>query len=127
MSSIITATLSYRDSDGITLHIEETTVGNILLEACGDVLFSVISRAPDVLYDIRWGKKDPEYKIANKSVGHVMYTVAQWCGIGFGVYKKRRNITRIPVTAEWVREHFPHGASWWDETEDITKGAHTRD
>jgi hypothetical protein len=90
---------------GTDLAIWETSVLAPYLEYLGDCGFGVVSLLTfGWLYEVRWGPKD-EYGIADRSVGALMFSFGQWLA-AWG-YRRRRHIAFIPVTSEWVAEHFP--------------------
>ena len=101
------AELSFQKDRGPHLEIEEQSLPGLVLESIGDSLFGLLSYAPDFLYELRWGPKDPEFGIADRSVGHLLYTFGQWCGLGFGAHAKRGKVVSIPLTTEQVQEAFP--------------------
>ena len=107
------ANLSHQKDEGTTLAITEMTLRDYLLEyVVGDNLFGLLNWiSRDWMYNVRWGPVDPEWDFAEKSLGSKMFAFAQWAGGGFGAYRRSRDIARFPVTAEWVREHFPE-AGW---------------
>lgn len=100
------------------MEIEETTTTGVVMETLGDLAFGLAGELfrPGMgwLYEVRWGPKDEEFGLADKSLGHVAFDFAQWCGGGFGWWSKRKRIARIPVSADWVREHYPVAAAEWD-------------
>jgi hypothetical protein len=66
---------------------------------------------------VRWGPKDPEYGISFHSLGSKLFDLAQWAGGGFGAHRRERDVASIPVSYDWVREHYP-AAGWpWDGSE----------
>lgn len=109
--TVLCGSLSNSLAEGTTVRLAETTLWYLFLEALGDNLFGLLSRAPEWLYEIRWGPKDPEWGIADRSLGSRLYILSQWCGGAFGTWNKRRHVASFPVTSDWVREHFPD-AGW---------------
>jgi len=73
-----------------------------LMAATGHVL---CCNLPGCAYRVRWGSRDEEYGLADRSLGHCAYTAGQW----LGCLEFRHEIRKasIPVTTDWVQEHFP--------------------
>lgn len=117
-----TASINYHIA-GDFIHLEETTLRHAAMEHLGDNLFGLACRlTPEWTYKLRWGPKDDDFGIAEKSIGHVMYQFGQWVGGGFGAWKQRKSLARIPVTAEWIRENLPsHVHPYWREANGESK------
>ena len=115
MSKINIATLTYQIDEGTNAEVEETTLFGLALEYVGDTLFGLTMRLcnNNWSYEVRWGPKDPDYGLADRSLGHVLYAFSQWCG-NWG-YKRRKPVIKLPVPADskWAKD-----AGWpWDGSE----------
>lgn len=122
----VMAHLSYQKDTLTSLSLEETTTWQLVLEDIGDGAFGLLAHlCNDWAYSIRWGPKDPEYGISFHSLGSKLFDLSQWCGGGFGSWKKHRQVAEIPVSFDWVREHMPEAGWPWDgsDPEDAVKGA----
>jgi hypothetical protein len=68
---------------------------------------------PEWTWNIRWG--DPEEDGYNpRTLGSVIWRFGNALLSGFGAYKHEKDIVSIPVSYEWVREHFPDAGGPWD-------------
>lgn len=118
------------DRDGTSLEIEERPIwakglemlGNELLEHTGHFLCCNI---PDWLFEIGWGTDessydidDPSYFSYRNNLGHYILTLGNWVAGGFGTWKYRKRIAKIPVTSEWLAEHYPDAGWSFDGEED---------
>ena len=114
------AVLSHQKDEGTTLRIEEARLRDLVREQAGSTVFGAVTCIPawldNFLYQVRWGRKDPEYGIAERSLGHLLFRFGQWAGCGFGM-RDSRIIDKFPVTGEWVQKHFPDVGWPWDGTE----------
>lgn len=87
----------------------------ILMDLIGDNLYGFLSQIHrDWMYNIRWGPVDPEWEFADKSLGSKFLDFTQWTGSGFGAFRREKTLAEIPVTSEWVQEHFPDAGWPWD-------------
>lgn len=113
------AHLGHQIDEGSFITIAEVSLTDLILQYyIGDELFGFLNWLHrDWMYSIRWGKIDPEYEIAEKSLGSKLFALAQWAGNGFGAYRRERDIAHLPVSSEWVREHFPNAGWPWDGSE----------
>ena len=113
------AELSHQKDEGTTHAITEVTLRDYLLEyVVGDNLFGLLNwMSREWTYSVRWGPVDPEWGFAEKSLGSKLCDLAQWAGGGFGAYRRSRTIAKLPVTAEWVREHYPQAGYPFDGSE----------
>jgi hypothetical protein len=111
---IYKAELSYQKDRGTEFAVYETTRANLVLEWIGDEIFCLVNRVLwDWVWSLRWGPED-EYGIADRSVGALLWRFSQWAAEGFGAYRKRRDLTRFPVTFEFVRDKLPDVGWPWD-------------
>lgn len=107
-----TAHLTY-GREGRFLEIEERPITAILLEKIGgwfmsDATFHIFCcRQPEWSYRIRWGEAD-EDGWTEQSLGHLMFRVGQAASGGWGAWKKTRRIAAIPVSIEWIKDHYPN-------------------
>jgi hypothetical protein len=68
---------------------------------------------PDWLYAIRWGEPE-EDGYTPKSAGHLVSRFGQALCTGFGAWKQEKEVARLPVTDEQVREWNPDWP-WGDD------------
>lgn len=113
-----------RSSDGHAIWITDTRLRHLLAEWFFDEVFPVATlhltccRIPDWLYLVGFGRdKDPgEYSLPRRwSLGHALFWVGQrTAAIG---YRNGKRVAEIPVSDEFVLEHFPdlHVDLWGDE------------
>jgi hypothetical protein len=108
--------LSHQKDEGTWLQLEEVTLSRLLLEdlrwRAAGLLDSVTC---EWMYEVRWGPKDPVYGLADRSAGHCLYRLAQWCTAPARL--RRRAVARIPVSAAWVRKHMPDAGYPFDGSE----------
>jgi hypothetical protein len=58
------------------------------------------------------------------SLGSAIFKLSQWCGDGFGYYRKETGVVRIPLTAAQVREHFPDtGVEFWANEAEVEEAS----
>lgn len=112
MSRLKVANLTYRVEKGPTARVDETTLTGLILEDLGDKLFGLISRLcnNNWSYEVRWGPKDPDCGVADHSLGHQLFNLAQWVA-NWG-YGRRVKVAEFPADpdSKWVKE-----AGWpWD-------------
>jgi hypothetical protein len=105
--------------DGAAIEISERPIWAVIAEQVGETMDTLTfhlfcCRTPGWTYKIRWGPKDPIYDIADKSLGHIMFRLGQWMASGFGTWNQQHRIASIPVSDEWVREHYPDAGWPWD-------------
>jgi hypothetical protein len=113
------ARLSHQKDEGTTLRIEEVALRDLVLESAGDAAFGLLTWLHrDWLYAIRWGRTDPEYGFADRSLGSKLHDLTQWAGGGFGAWRRARHVARIPVSPQWVRLHFPDAGWLWDGSDE---------
>lgn len=60
---------------------------------------------PGWTYRVRWGPRDEESGLADRSLGHLLYEAGQRLGM-LSFRHETRKVT-VPVSAEWVGEHYP--------------------
>jgi hypothetical protein len=116
--NIDTASLSYgRDGSFIELH--ERPLWAVVVEMAGETVTSNLTghlfccNIPEWAWKLRWGPLDDD-GWTDKNIGHCMYELGQWVGMGFGAWKQSRLVARLPVTSAWVREHYPDAGWPWD-------------
>jgi hypothetical protein len=115
---VYVASLSHHIERGTTVEIEEVTFRHLCVDHLGDWLFGAMSHVQyDWMYSVRWGRVDPDWGFADRSLGHLLFSLSQWCGTAFGSWNKRKKIASFPVTPEWVREHMPELGWPWDGSE----------
>lgn len=115
---VYVASLCHHIEEGTTVRIEEVSLWHLYKEHLGDWVFGAMSRIQyDWMYEVRWGRKDPDWGLADHSLGHLLFAFSQWCGNGFGHWHDRKLIASFPVTPEWVREHMPELGWPWDGSE----------
>jgi hypothetical protein len=109
---IQTASLSYQRDLGSHITIREYSFFWHLMELAGDHIFPVVTfhlfccNLPEWTGKIRWGKLD-EDEYTDKCLFHYLYSFGQLLASGFGAYKHSREVGIVPVTVEWVHEHYP--------------------
>ena len=91
--------------------------GEALLAATGHVL---CCNLPDWAWRIRWGPRDEEFGLADRSIGHLAYEAGQ--RLSYPSFRHESGRVLIPVTAEWVGEHFPDIREEFRFLEDSTSG-----
>ena len=107
---IETATLA-RDHHGTHLIISARPLHALIAEDLGERLMSATFHVfcchlPEWAFAIRWGKLDND-GWAEKSLGSRMSAFGNWACLGFGAWKKKRQVARIPVDRDWVLRHYP--------------------
>lgn len=112
MSRLKVANLSYQIEEGTVVRVYETALTGLILEDLGDKLFGLICRLcnNNWSWEVRWGPKDPEYGIADHSLGHQLFALAQWVA-NWG-YDRRTKVAVLSIdpNSKWVSE-----AGWpWD-------------
>jgi hypothetical protein len=96
--------------DGYQVEIAEIPLRWLVAEKAGELALAgtghvLCCRAPGWAYRVRWGPRDEESGLADRSLGHQMYRAGQWLScLGFRHEERRAS---VPVTPEWVQEHFP--------------------
>lgn len=78
---------------------------------------------PDWAWELGWGEYDPKWETWEHSLGQLCWRFSCWVELGFGAWRQVQKSVSIPVTYEWVQEHFPEmGSPWTDgwKTEDET-------
>jgi hypothetical protein len=73
---------------------------------------------PDWLWDMGWGRYNWEDSAWEHSMGDFLWRFSSWVICGFGLWRRGKTVTTIPVTYEWVREHFPGAGLPWDGSDD---------
>lgn len=61
---------------------------------------------PDWMYKVRWGKPDAE-GFTSRSLGSACWTFGQALCDGFGTHRREKQVSYLPVSYEWMREHCP--------------------
>ena len=120
---ILRARLVHQKDRGTTIELYYQPLHALLLEEIGAGILewrctpersgpvcSLLLGSPDWLWHVRWGPRD-EYGIADRSLGHQLHRLGQWMASGFGTWKLDESVGHIPVTPEWMQEHFPD-AGW---------------
>lgn len=109
---IRTVHLSYQRDIGAHLTVSEGSIYWIIMEYLGDNLFSTVTghlfccNLPEFAWKIRWGRLD-EDGWTDRCLGHHMWNFGQWLISGCNAWRHIRTVYTIPVTGEWVREHYP--------------------
>jgi hypothetical protein len=114
---------------GTELVVMKTPLHALLLDDLGDGVLGAVRhrlccRVPEWLFRIHWGEPDPDDELEDgrpyypHSAGRYAYDLGSWIGSGFGTWRKPKEIAKIPVTSEWVREHYPELGWPWDGSED---------
>jgi hypothetical protein len=102
------ACLQHQKDTGNTLVIGEVTLRHLVREHIGETVFGLLNQVGfEWAYKVRWGPVDPEFGIADKSLGCKLFAFGQWAANGFQKYTPAREVASFPVTPEWVREHLP--------------------
>ena len=118
MTKLHVAYLSHRKDDGTSLRLDEVTLPSLLLEDLGYRAGTLLDAVTfGWTYEVRWGPKDAEYGLADRSLGHQMFRLAQWAALGFGTDRERRAVACIPVSAQWVKENMPDAGYPFDGSE----------
>lgn len=121
------ARLAYQKDEKTTLQIYEVPLSSLVLDSLANAIcdhfWHIFCSPPEWAYEVRWGPKDEEFEIADKSLGHHWFNFGQWV-LGFEDRGSRR-IGSIPVSFDWVKEHMPDAGWPWDgsDSEDEETGS----
>lgn len=118
MRKIHVIRLSHSQAEGTFLTIEDMSLTSLVFQDyLGDSLFGLLSfMTCEWMYGVRWGPVDPEWGIADRSLGSKLFSLSQWAGSGFGAFRRVQDVAHIPVSEEWVREYFPDAGWPWGGT-----------
>lgn len=109
--------------EGRFLEINQRPLWAIIAEKFGEWLVGdVLSHAlccnmPEWPYKVRWGKLDDD-GFTTRSLGHYLYRAASWLDTGGNAWKHFRHVASVPVSAEWIKEHYPELDEWPWKTDD---------
>lgn len=115
--NIETASLSHSQR-GTFIDLNERPLWAVAAEMIGENLVSATGHLlccniPEWAFKLRWGPLDGD-GWTDKNIGHYMYMLGQWTQLGFGAWRQSRHIGKLPVTTEWVQEHYPDAGWPWD-------------
>ena len=105
-------------SDGTQVRLEEIPVWAHIAEMTGEWAaehllpgHKLCCDVPKWAWRIEWGKWDPRFEMREHSLGSLAWRFSGWVEMGFGAWRKVKYKSRVPVTYEWVQEHFPEMGS----------------
>ncbi len=105
-------------SGGTKVLLEEIPLWAHLLEQTGEWAsehllpgHKLCCDIPEWAFEIGWGKWDPDLDIWEHSLGQKAWLFSTWVEMGFGAWRKAEHKGSIPVSYEWVQEHFPEMGS----------------
>jgi hypothetical protein len=111
--NVVTASLGH-GRDGAFIELNERPMWALAAENIGEAITDhtfhlLCCNIPEWTAKIRWGKS------ADEDGYSVLYRFGSWLNLGFGAWKQYREIARIPVSNEWVREHYPDADPMFSE------------
>lgn len=99
--------LSFQKDKGALLVLTAQPLRATIACWTGDLLFGLITAVTwEWTFQVGIGKRDA-YGLLPWSVGHGLFTVAQWAGRGFGLLKLEKEIAELPLTQDQVKQYFP--------------------
>lgn len=112
------AHLACQKDKGTYLSVVRRPLRAVIADWAGDWLFGLID-PPGWTYEVRWGPRDEEFGLADRSLGHQLFRLSQWCGGGFGTWKLEKEIAEIPLSPVQVLRYF-HDADpvFWEAHDD---------
>lgn len=114
-TTVSIASLCMQKDEGTTIQVSRVPLAALAAEHLSDVLCEALGTRlcspPDAAYRLRWGPVD-DLGIAVKSAGHLWYSFGEW--LHTLTFKHETHVATLPVTAEWVREHYPDAGWPWD-------------
>ncbi len=115
------AHLSHSRDKGTFISVIRRPLRAVIAGWVGDQLFPLFD-PPEWTWRLRWGPQD-EFGLADWSVGHQAYRLAQWCGCGFGTWRLEKKVAEIPLTPAQVVEYFPDSDPiFWEAHDDELGG-----
>lgn len=100
-----------RDKNGLFIQLEERPMWAEFLEQAGEWLVSknewIHCDQPEWLSKVRWSDELDADGWTDSNLGYQLYKFAGWVCNGFGTWRQRTAVGRLPVSREWVAEHFP--------------------
>lgn len=116
------AHLSHSRAKGTFVSITRRPLRAVIADWAGDWLFG-LTEPPEWAYRLRWGPRDEEFGLADRSLGHQLFRLSEWCGGGFGTGKLEKTVAEISLTPAQVLEFFPDADPiFWEAHDDELGG-----
>lgn len=109
--------------EGTEVRIDETPWWVLIADRVGEEIGHHLRllEPPEWTYLIKWGPYTDTWMEngkrkgwTEKSLGFLIGHFGQWVACGFGAWRHTRHTASIPVSYEWVQEHFPDAGWPWD-------------